>query len=403
MCHECGELQAVVAVSNEHEMVCYMCGSLLHSGQGKWLNTATSLVITSALLFAISQFAPFLTLEIGSQSQTVTILDGFWALFDRGNWLLAALVLTTIFLFPLFEIVAFLYVLIPYNFNRTLRGQNTMLRWLVRAQAWSMLEVFLLSVVVASVKMADLAALRLELGAYALFLLVGVLTLAYIKMDRKHLWSWMNPNNYFTRNSSEQVYDCHICQAMVGASIVEEQGECPRCNSEIYKRIPNSLQKTAALTLASMVLYIPANVLPIMSYSTLGEASADTIFSGVVALVGSGLYWVAAVVFIASIMVPVLKLGILIYLVFSVYAKWTKGIRHRMFLYRVIEVIGRWSMVDIFVVTLFTAIVQFGFVYTVEPQGAIIAFGAVIVLTMIAAETFDPRLLWDALEKRNEE
>ncbi len=383
-------------------MVCYVCGSLLHTGHGRWLQLACSLTVTSAVLFCICQFLPFLTLEIGSQKQTITILDGFWALFDRGNWVLAALVVTTIFLLPLFEIVAFLYILIPYNFNRKLPGQNTLLRWLVQVQSWSMMEVFLLSMVVASVKMADMAVLRLEIGAYALFLLVGVLILAYIKMDRKKLWAWMNPNNYFTQYNREHVYDCHVCQAMVGESIIEETHQCPRCQSEIHRRVPGSLQKTTAFLIASIVLYIPANLLPIMTYTSLGITETDTIMSGVIALVGAGLYWIALVVFVASVAVPVLKLIILGYLVLSVHIGLTAGIKHRVFLYRLTEVVGRWSMVDVFVVTIFTAIVQFGFVYTVEPEGAIIAFGAVVVLTMIAAETFDPRLLWDALEKQDD-
>ncbi len=403
MCHDCGELQSVVAISPEHKMVCRVCESLLHIGHGKWLQSASALAITSALLFAVCQLAPFLTLEIGSQSQTVTILDGFWALLARGNWILAALIITTIFLFPLFEILAFLYLVIPYEFKRRLPGQTTVLRWLAQTRSWSMLEVFLLSVVVASVKMADMAILHLEIGVYALFLLVGVLILVNVKLNRQNLWSWINPNNYFTTHNREYVYDCKICQAMVGESIVENDGECPRCQSKIHKRIPGSMQKATAFVLASIILYIPANVLPVMTYSSLGETETDTILSGVIALVGAGLYWVATVVFVASIVVPVVKLAILTYLIWSVHAGWTKGIKHRAFLYRVTEVMGRWSMVDVFVVTIFTALVQFGFVYTVEPEGAIIAFGAVVVMTMIAAETFDPRLLWDALEKQDDQ
>lgn len=402
LCHECGELQSVVAISPEHEMLCCVCGNHLHYGHGKWLQSASALALTACFLFIICQTFPFLTLEIGSQSQTITILDGFFALLDRGNWILAGLVVTTIFIFPLFEIIAFLYLLIPYNFNLRLRGQKSMLRWLVLAQSWSMMEVFLLSVVVASVKMADMAALSLEVGAYALFLLVGVLLLAYIKIDRRNLWSWMNPNNYFTSYNREFVYDCHICQAMVGGSIIDKDEECPRCFSALHRRIPHSLQKTTALIAASIILYIPANILPIMTYTTLGETETDTIFSGVVALFGAGLYGIAIIVFVASIAVPIIKLVILTYLVWSVHAKMKVGIRHRAFLYRLTEIVGRWSMVDVFVVTIFVAIVQFGFIYTVEPEGAIIAFGAVVVLTMIAAETFDPRLLWDALEEKND-
>jgi paraquat-inducible protein A len=137
-----------------------------------------------------------------------------------------------------------------------------------------------------------------------------------------------------------------------------------------------------------------------MTYSTLGEVETDTIFSGVVALIAAELYGIAAIVFIASIGVPILKLVILAYLIIAVHFRVKIGTKHRAFLYRLTEFIGRWSMVDVFVVTIFVAIVQFGFVYTVESEGAIIAFGAVVVLTMIAADSFDPRLLWDARNKK---
>lgn len=403
LCHECGELQKVVAISAENEMVCFNCNAVLHSGQARQLEVAAALSVTALVLFVLSNALPFLTLEVGAQSQTATILDGFWALMDRGQWILAGMVITTIFLFPLLEIFAFLYVLIPYSFNKRLRGQTTMLRWLVRAQAWSMLEVFMLSMVVATVKLADMAIVHLELGAYAFFLLVGVLILAFVKLNRRGLWSWLNTNNYFSSNETEIVYDCPICQAMVGESILERRQNCPRCYTELHKRIPHSLQKTTALVLASLILYIPANVLPIMTYSSLGDTGTDTIFSGVVELLRQGLWGIALVVFVASIVVPMTKLIILVYLIWSVSIGMKRGARHRAFLYRLIEAIGRWSMVDVFVVTLLVSLVQFGFVYTVEPESAIIAFGAVVILTMVAAETFDPRLIWDALDEKNTE
>lgn len=401
MCRDCGELQTIVAISPEHEMVCCKCNNRLHHGHGKWLQGASALAVTAALMFFICQYFPFLTLEIGSQSQTITIMDGFFALLERGNWVLAALVVTTIFIFPLFEVFAFLYLLIPYNLNKRLKGQRAVLRLLVQAESWSMMEVFLLSMVVSAVKMADMAKLKLENGAYALFVLVGVLLLIYVKIDRRKLWSWINPNNYFTISPQEIVYDCQICDAMVGGSLIDKHEECPRCKSPLHRRIPNSLQKTTALILASIILYIPANVLPIMTYATLGEVETDTIFSGVTSLFAAGLYWVALIVFVASIAVPILKLIILSYLVWSVKTGIKGGVKHRAFLYRLVEIVGRWSMVDVFVVTIFVAIVQFGFIYTVEPEGAIIAFGAVVVLTMIAAETFDPRLLWDNVEEKD--
>lgn len=400
VCNECGQVQSVVAISAEHEMCCFHCDAVLHEGRGAWLELTIALTFAALFLFLVSLFYPVLTLEIGSQSQTVTIMDGFWALMQRDNFILAALIITTLFLFPLFEISAFLYLLIPYHFNRRLPGQAMILRWLNQSKNWSMLEVFLLAMVVGAIKMADMASLSLEFGSYALFCLVAMLILAHLKLDRMKFWSWMNTNNYFTNVVGEPVYDCLGCDAQVGVSILEEDSSCPRCGSVVHHRKPYSIQKTTAFTLAAAILYIPANLLPIMTYSTLGEVETDTIFSGVVALIAAELYGVAAIIFIASIGVPILKLVILIYLLLAVQYRVKIGARHRAFLYRVTEIIGRWSMVDVFVVTIFVAIVQFGFVYTVEAEGAIIAFGAVVVFTMIAAETFDPRLIWDARDSR---
>ena len=400
MCNECGELQAVVAISPNHEIACFNCGNTLLTGHGKWLDGALALTFTAAILFIIANAFPFLTLELGAQSQTVTIFDGYLALVDRNNWVLATLIVTTIFIFPAFEIIAYLYVLIPYKFNRRLRGQRAFLRWLIRARGWSMMEIFLLSMVISAIKMADLSVIHLEVGTYALFALVGTLLIIYSYIDKRKLWQWINPNNYFSKDEKETVYDCDVCQAMVGESIVEEKAECPRCVAKIHKRIPNSLQKTTALIIAAIALYIPANMLPIMTFDTLGDRTTSTIVGGVIELIVDGLYGIAAIVFIASVFVPILKLVILIYLVWAVKARAVMGVKHRAFLYRLTEIIGRWSMVDVFVVTIFVAIVQFGFFYTVEPEGAIIAFGAVVVLTMIAAETFDPRLLWDALNEK---
>lgn len=402
LCADCGKLQRV-PVSPEHELICFNCKAVLHAGQSRWLQVASALAMTSLVLFVLSNALPFLTLEVGAKAQTATILDGFWALMEREQWILGGMVITTIFLFPLAEIFSFLYLLIPYSYNKYLPGQRAVLRWLIRSQHWSMLEIFMLSMVVASVKLADMAVVHLELGAYAFFLLVGVLILAHMKLNRRRLWSWINTNNYYAIYVNETLYSCQVCHAMVGESIIDMMHECPRCKSELHKRIPNSLQKTTALVIASIILYIPANVLPIMTYSTLGETYTDTIFSGVVELLASGLWGIALVVFVASIVVPITKLVILVYLLWAVKVGIRRGVRHRAFLFRLTEIIGRWSMVDVFVVTLLVSLVQFGFVYTVEPEGAIIAFGAVVLLTMVAAETFDPRLIWDVMDDKNAE
>jgi len=176
---------------------------------------------------------------------------------------------------------------------------------------------------------------------------------------------------------------------------------CPRCGAALHPRKLRSLERTWAFVIAACLCYLPANLLPIMQITSLGRAQADTIMSGVVYLLTHGMWPLAVVVFTASIFVPILKLTILIGLLVSVQrrSQWRPVERTR--LYRLTEAIGRWSMVDVFVVTILVALVHLGNLATVEAKPGAVFFGAVVVLTMFAAESFDPRLIWDRSEARN--
>lgn len=395
VCHDCGALQAVVPLSKELQLVCVNCSKPLHIGHGHWLDKVTALAITAAILFICSNVFTFLTLKLGASERSMTILSGAYELAVREQWILAALVLVTIFLLPIFEIIALLYLLVPYRLKKRLPGQITVLRWLIRVQPWIMLDVFLLGVLVTTVKLGDSATVILEPGMFTFFALVMVLVTSYWLLDKKNLWSWLYSNNCFTYDKNELLYDCEVCHAMVGQSIVEDQGHCPRCDARMHIRIPHSLQKTTALIIAAAILYVPANLYDIMLYDELGINYDSTILAGVVDLARSGLWLIATVVFVASVLVPIAKLLMLTFLVWSVYSKMRTHAKARIKVYRFTEFIGRWSMVDVFVVTLLTPVVQFGFVGELDPGPALLPFAAVVVLTMLAAETFDPRLIWD--------
>jgi paraquat-inducible protein A len=395
VCHDCGALQALVPVNKSLELTCSHCGNPLHIGVAQWLDKATALAVTALILLISANIFTFLTLKLAGVEQGITILSGVAALAVREQWILASLVWITIFLLPLLEAFALLYLLIPYRLQRHLPGQIPVFRWLVIVQPWIMLDVFLLGVLVTTVKLGDKATVDIGPALPLFFALVCVLQMAYWAMDKNNLWSWLYSNNCFTRDHDETLYDCGVCKAMVGESIVDDTHHCPRCDARIHKRIPHSVQKTAALIIASIILYIPANLLSIMKYDELGTNYDSTIMSGVIDLARNGLWLVATVVFVASIIVPIAKLVMLSYLVWSVHTKMLRGARHRMTLYRVTEFIGRWSMVDVYVVTLLTAVVQFGLIGVVEPGAALLPFAGVVMLTMLAAETFDPRLIWD--------
>jgi paraquat-inducible protein A len=169
----------------------------------------------------------------------------------------------------------------------------------------------------------------------------------------------------------------------------------------LHKRKPNSLERTWALLIAAAICYLPANLLPIMTVISFGEGEADTIVSGLKALIEVEMYPIALLVFFASICVPVLKIAVLGFLLVSVQIRSGWRTRERAVLYRVIELIGRWSMIDIFMISILAALVKLEALATIEPGPAAVFFAAVVILTMFAAMTFDPRLIWDAARPRS--
>ena len=190
---------------------------------------------------------------------------------------------------------------------------------------------------------------------------------------------------------------CHDCHKLAPYS-THRTTSCSRCGCVLHLRIPHSLIYTWAYVLSSIILFLPANLLPIMSVSSLQDGRTDTIMSGVIHLAEEGMFPLAFIVFVASVLVPLLKIIGLVLLLISIQLNWRMSARHRTLLYRVIEFVGRWSMLDIFVITILIAIVKLGQIATIVPGPAASAFAMVVVLTMLAAISFDPRLLWDHQE-----
>jgi paraquat-inducible protein A len=195
---------------------------------------------------------------------------------------------------------------------------------------------------------------------------------------------------------------CHACHQLtrIPAGFTDGEAICPRCEAHIHLRKPNSLSRTWALLIAAYILYIPANLLPVMTVISFGKGEADTILSGVKELIHAGMLPIALLVFFASITVPVLKLLVLTFLLLSVHYKSQWRPRERTFLYRITEIVGRWSMIDIFMISILIALVKLDAVATIEPGAGAISFASVVILTMFAAMSFDPRLIWDSIEEK---
>jgi len=175
-----------------------------------------------------------------------------------------------------------------------------------------------------------------------------------------------------------------------------EATHCPRCGKLLATRKPGGLTRAWAFLLAAMFLYIPANVLPIMHTSRLTEHRSDTILSGVVHLWEGGSWDLSLIVFVASIVIPVVKMAALFVLFFTAHRGHSGHVRERVYLLHILELVGHWSMLDVFVVALLVTLVKFGAFADVEPESGVIAFAGVVILTLLASSSFDPRLLWDA-------
>ncbi len=195
---------------------------------------------------------------------------------------------------------------------------------------------------------------------------------------------------------------CHVC-SLVSRRPDSGDGYCPRCHARLHLRKKDSLTRTWAFLLAAVVCYLPANMLPVMKTITLGRTQSDTILSGVWFLFSHGQWPLALIVFVASVLVPLGKVVLLAFLLASVHWRWSGRIVTRTRIYRLVDFVGRWSMVDVYVVTVLAALVSLGNLATVTAQLGIVFFGAVVVLTMFAAMSFDPRLMWDAAESKTDE
>jgi paraquat-inducible protein A len=191
---------------------------------------------------------------------------------------------------------------------------------------------------------------------------------------------------------------CHACGLLAKTQPHVHEISCPRCGDHLHFRKPNSIPRTWALLITAMLLYIPANLLPMMHTSSLFGSQSDTIMSGVVYFWTSGSWYLALIIFFASIMVPLLKMIALMLLLITAQRRSRWQLYQRTRLYRLVEFVGRWSMLDIYVVAVIVALVQLKGFATILPGPGAIAFGAVVVLTMFAAMAFDPRIMWDSLE-----
>lgn len=394
-CHACDNTHYVLDIPEHAKAMCQHCGALLYRHVPNSLDRSIALYITSFFLYIFANIFPFISLNLSGRVEENILISSGLVFYKLGMWELAVLVLVTSVIFPFIAIAGMLYMLIPVRLGFEPLGLPTVYRIVNSITPWSMVGVFMLGVLIAIVKLQDLATVVPGLSLYAFAALVFCFAAARASLQPELIWS-LNQHQSPRLNQHEKKkkwLNCHNCGLLAESD--KDYEICQRCHSSLHFRKENSIQRTWALIFAATVLIIPANTYPVMTVIRFGQGEPNTIFSGIVHLIESGMWGLGLIVFFASIVIPVLKLIILSYLLITVQYNSSKRIRDRTILYRMTEVVGAWSMVDIYLVGLLSALVSMDSLATIRPGIGATFFAGVVIITMFAAHSFDPRLIWD--------
>lgn len=395
-CPGCGLLQEIPELDPGGSAHCARCPTVLRRVSAHQLQHLIALAMAALILLVVMCTSSLMSVETAGIRRVATLFSGPEELVRQNMAPLAFVVLFVTVVAPLVRLMATVYVLIRAHERHPPHHLRRLFAWAEKLRPWSMIEVFVLGVFVAYVKLGDLVTIGLRTGVYALLALTIVLIWLDSALDREAVWERLDPEDrpdMLHCGGSAGAVGCETCGFVSAPS--PHDTHCPRCGSALHARRPNSIQRTWALIIAAAILYIPANYYPVLSIVQLGAGQPSTILGGVEELVRARQYPLAALVFFASIAVPMLKLVGLSTMLVATQAGRAGWLRDRTRLYHIVRFIGRWSMIDIFMESLLGALVAFGAVITIQPGMGALAFCAVVILTMFAAETFEPRLMWD--------
>jgi paraquat-inducible protein A len=404
-CDHCDYLHTEEEIPPGHVARCVRCGSPLYQSQNNSIERSLAFAFTALILFVIANSFPILQFSMEGRSESNTLMSGVLTFWNEGFWFLAFMVGLTSILAPLLLILAYIYVLLPLRFGVVFPAIRKVWRVLAVVRPWSMLDVFLIGLLVALTKLNDFADVIAGPSFYAVCILIPMSLLMSAQLDPREIWLRLAPPGlkYPTTDDisgptqrQDRWITCEVCAFVLTGDVAQhDPAICPCCGATVHHRKPASLSRAWALLISAAIFYIPANVFPIMSMTSLGRTDADTIISGVSALIEAGQWPLAMVVFCASIVVPVFKLVVLAWVYITTGMGMAGPLRQRTRIYRVTELVGRWSMIDVFMVSILAALVKLGNIATVVPGFGAVAFCAVVILTMLSAMAFDPRLIWD--------
>jgi paraquat-inducible protein A len=400
LCPQCDLLVELPQLTVGHKANCPRCHTTLTACWYEPAKMPLGLAVSALLMLLLANLFPFVYMNVSGIHSEISLIQIPRALMSDDYLSVATLFMVVVQLLPAIGMASIIVLCGPLRLPRFWRV--VVARTLFQLKSWCMVEIFLAGVLVSFVKLISYGNVGIGAGfiPYVLFCLLQLR--AFQCTDRFWLWKQITDDIPMTSGVqvgrsglSQGLRSCHCCMAILPV----DQKKCLRCGSPGNARRPHSLQCTMALLVTSLILYIPANVLPIMITRFLGSELTSTIITGVALLWHKGSYPIAAVIFIASIMVPCLKMIAISWLCWNSTRSQSLDRERVHFIYEVVEFVGRWSMIDVFVIAVLSALVRMGNLMSIYPDMGALLFAAVVILTMLAAITFDPRLIWDRLEQ----
>ncbi|MEY0597487.1 membrane integrity lipid transport subunit YebS [Providencia alcalifaciens] len=390
-CSHCNQKILAPRFSLRQVVICPRCSSQLNDGRSWSIKRLSILSITLLMLAPIAFLQPLISIHLLGSQINANVIEGVRLINHQGDPLTASIVAFCAIAAPLLLPILILMLLIGQRINLNLRPILLVLKHI---KEWVMLDVYLIALGIAAIKMQDYASVFIGNGLVAFITMAILSLLILIHMNLDELWRRFYPID--DQGEQPHALACTACH-FTGPS--NAQGKCQRCHRPLQSRNPYSLQKTWAALIAAMVLLFPANLLPISVFYLNGQRLEDTIYSGVVALIDSGNWPIAIIVFIASILVPFIKIIIMILLLFSIQLKSNTDPVLRMKLLKFVSWIGRWSILDLFVIALMMTLVNRDQLMSFTMGPAAFYFGTAVILTIMAVEWLDSRLIWDSYGK----
>ncbi len=396
LCPQCDLMVKLPDVPQGSRASCPRCHTVLMTNWHEPRKRPTGYALAALFMLLLANLFPFVTMKVAGLSSQISLLQILKVMVSEDYSSLATLFLGFVQAIPGFCMLTIILLVNRINMPVSLR--LGLARILFQLRSWGMAEIFMAGVLVSFVKLMAYGDIGLETSFWPWCLFCLLQVRAFQCVDRRWLWKQIAPAPplpYAPEKGVSGLHQglrsCQCCTAILPA----DKPDCSRCGVISAPRRKHSLQWTLALLFTSVIIYIPANLLPIMVTETLGTPYPSNIMAGVILLWSDGSYPVALVIFIASIMVPSLKMLAIGWLCWNASGRGHRDSEKMHVVYEVVEFVGRWSMIDVFVIAVLSALVRMGQLMNVYPAWGALLFALVVILTMIAAMTFDPRLTWD--------